>query len=457
MTRRRSPLAALRGALARALMFVLLGAASPARPAAAQLPMEPPVKAAATMDGVVAIVGGTAVLRTDVEERIVALRASGRTLPTDSAGQRALMMDILNQLIDEELILAKAKEMKVEVTDAEVIPQVDKQMAQIRGRFKSELEFRTELRKAGFGTPDEYRRFLIDAAKRNQLQVKLFEKLREEKKLPPVPVTDAEVDAYFAASKGQIPRLPSTVTLRQVVVVPQPRAHADSVAYYKAESLYVEIKKGGDFEQIAKRESQDLSTRELGGDFGWRRRGDFVPEFDAVYFSMLPGQVSPPFRTPFGWHIVRVDRVQPSEVKGRHILIRAKLDSADFSAAARRADSVAALWRAGAKFDSLVRKYHDPTEEKAILNPFPQAQLPVEYQTAIGGHHAGDILQPFAMEDKQRNVPKYFTVELVTKEGEREASVTDWHDKIREQLAQEKAIRRYIDILRRQTFVVVRL
>ena len=240
-------------------------------------------------------------------------------------------MNLLNQLIDEELLLQKAKELKVTVTDVDVIPQVDKQMAQIRSRFKSELEFRTELRKAGFGTPDEYRRFLIDAAKRQQLQVKLFEKLREDKKLPAVPVTDAEVDAYFAAHKGEIQKLPATVTLRQVVVAPRASPHADSVAFFKAESIYTEIKKGGDFEQIAKRESQDPANKELGGDFGWRRRGDFVPEFEVVYFGMLPGQVSPPFRTPFGWHIVRMDRVQPSEVKGRHILIRPKIDSADIA------------------------------------------------------------------------------------------------------------------------------
>ena len=411
----------------------------------------------ATMDGVVAVVGNTAILRTDLEERIVALRAQGQPLPTDSAGQKKLMTDLLNQLIDEELLLQKAKELKVTVNDADVIPQVDKQMAQIRGRFKSELEFRTELKKAGFGTPEEYRHFLIDAAKKQQLQVKLFDKLREDKKLPAVPVTDAEVDAYFAAHKGEIQKLPATITLRQIVVAPHASPHADSVAYFKAESVYTQIKKGGDFEQIAKRESQDPANKELGGDFGWRRRGDFIPEFEAVYFAMLPGQVSPPFRTTFGWHIVRVDKVQPNEVKGRHILIIPKIDSADIARAHKSADSVADVWRKGAKFDSLVKYDHDVAEEKAILNPFPQAQLPVEYQAVIKGHKPGDILDPFSMQDKQRDFPKFFVVELLTMDSERDASVADFKDKIREQLAQEKAIRRYLDILRRQTFVVVRL
>jgi peptidyl-prolyl cis-trans isomerase SurA len=409
------------------------------------------------MDGVVAIVGGDAILRTDLEERIVAFRATGAALPTDSAGQRALMQRFLDELIDEELLIQKANELKVTVNDNDVAPTVDKQLAMIRGKFTTEAEYRSELRKAGFGTPEEYRKFLIDGAKKQALQQKLFEKLREDKKLPAVPVTDAEVDAYFAAHKGEIPRLPSSVTLRQVVVTPVPSPRADSAAFYRADSIYQQIVKGGDFEQIAKRVSDDQGTKELGGDFGWRRRGDFVPEFDAVYFGMLPGHVSPPFRTTIGWHIVRVDRVQPQEVKGRQILIRPKIDSADIARARRRADSVVAAWRAGAKFDTLVKKYHDPTEEKAILNPFPQANLPVEYQTAFKGHKAGDILDPFTMEDKQRAVPKYFVVEIVTIDNDRDASVADWRDRIRDQLAQEKAIRRYLDNLRRQTFVVVRL
>lgn len=416
-----------------------------------------PAVVSGTMDGVVAVVGSTAILRTDLEERIVALRAGGTKLPDDSVGQQRMMKDILNQIIDEELLIQKAKELKIEVTDNDVAPQVDKQVQQIRGRFTSELEYRTELRKAGFGTPEEYRHFLMDAARRQALQQKLFEKLREEKHLPSVPVTDSEVDAYFAAGKGQIPRLPATITFRQVVVTPRPSPHADSVAYYKAESLYVEIKKGGDFEQIAKRESQDPGTKDLGGDFGWRRRGDFVPEFDAVYFSLLPGQVSQPFRTPYGWHIVRVDRVSSAEVKGRHILIRAKLDSADIKKARMEADSVALLWRAGRPFDSLVAHYHDSWEEKGMLSPFPQAQLPAEYQAAIKGHKPPDVLDPFMIMDKQRDVPKFFVMDILTLDDERDPSAADYKDKIRETLTQEKAIHRYIDQLRKQSFVLVRL
>jgi len=208
---------------------VLALASAVARAQAQETPAAAPK--GGSMDGVVAVVGGTAILRTDVEERIVAIRAGGAQLPTDSAGQEKLLHDVLSQLIDEELILQKAKAMKVEIPDNDITPMVDKQVQQIRSRFTTELEYRTELRRAGFGTPEEYRRFLMDMARRQQLQQKLFEQLREEKKLPTVPVTDAEIDSLFKAGAGQMPRLPATITLRQIVITPRPSPHADSAAY----------------------------------------------------------------------------------------------------------------------------------------------------------------------------------------------------------------------------------
>jgi peptidyl-prolyl cis-trans isomerase SurA len=417
-----------------------------------QAPGGPPA-----VDGVVAVVGTTPILRSDVEERLAQARASGQKMPDDSAGQQLMLKGILDAIIDEELLVQKAKEEKVEVADNDVNADVDKRMQTIRARFTTEKEFRDELKRSGFGTVDEFRRWLADQSRRNQLQQKLFEKLRTDGKLAPASVTPAEVDEFFAKNSSQLQKLPATVTLRQIVVAPKPSPKEDSVAIAKAESLYVEIQKGGDFEQIAKRESMDPSTKELGGDLGWRRRGDFVPEFDRVYFGIRPGVVSPPIKTVFGYHLIRVDRVQPAEVKGRHILIRAKLDSADIQAARVEAAEVAKEWRAGVAFDTLRVKHHDPSEESSIPQPFPQSQLPKEYQTAIAGHKANDILDPFVIEDKTRGTPKFFVVQIVTISAEHEPTVADWREKIRDQLSEEKAIRRYLDGLRKESYVSIRI
>ncbi|HSU94255.1 MAG TPA: peptidylprolyl isomerase [Gemmatimonadaceae bacterium] len=409
------------------------------------------------VDGVVAVVGTTPILRSDVEERLAQARAAGQKMPTDSASQQAMLRSILDAIIDEELLVQKAKEEKVEVSDNDVNADVDKRMQTIRTRFTTEKEFRDELKKSGFGTVDEFRRWLMDQSRRSQLQQKLFEKLRSDGKITPAAVSNAEVDEFFSKNSSQLQKLPATVTLRQIVVAPKPTPHQDSVAFAKAESLYVEISKGGDFEQIAKRESMDPSTKELGGDLGWRRRGDFVPEFDRVYFALRPGVVSPPIKTVFGYHLIRVDRVQPAEVKGRHILIRPAIDSADIAAARAEAADVAKQWRAGVPFDTLRVKHHDPSEESSIPQPFPQSQLPQEYQTAIAGHKANDILDPFVIQDKTRGTPKFFVVQITSIAGEHEPTVADWRDKIRDQLAEEKAIRRYLDGLRKESYVSVRL
>jgi peptidyl-prolyl cis-trans isomerase SurA len=429
-----------------------------AAPLAAQLgtPQQAPGSPPA-VDGIVAVVGTTPILRSDVEERLAQARASGQKMPDDSAGQQLMIKSILDAIIDEELLVQKAKDEKVEVADNDVNADVDKRMQTIRQRFTTEKEFRDELKRSGFGTVDEFRRWLADQSRRNQLQQKLFEKLRQDGKIAPASVTPAEVDEFFAKNSSQLQKLPATVTLRQIVVAPKPSPKEDSVAIAKAESLYVEIQKGGDFEQIAKRESMDPSTKELGGDLGWRRRGDFVPEFDRVYFGLRPGVVSPPIKTVFGYHLIRVDRVQPAEVKGRHILIRPALDSADIQAARAEAAEVAKEWRAGVPFDTLRVKHHDPSEESSIPQPFPQSQLPQEYQTAIAGHKANDILDPFVIVDKSRGTPKFFIVQIVTITAEHEPTVADWREKIRDQLSEEKAIRRYLDGLRKESYVSVRL
>ena len=174
-----------------------------------------------------------------------------------------------------------------------------------------------------------------------------------------------------------------------------------------------------------------------------------------MYFALPPGAVSPIVKTVFGYHIIKVDRVQPAEVKGRHILIRPQIDSADIARARKLADSVTKLWRGGASYDSLAAKYHEPSEEKLMPDAFPQAQLPKEYQTAIAGHKSGDILDPFSIEDKTRGVPKFFILELTSISGAREPTLADYRERIRDQVSQEKATRRYLDTLRKQTYVAV--
>jgi peptidyl-prolyl cis-trans isomerase SurA len=434
--------------LAAALVPAVLSAQVPAT-AASSVPGVMPI------DRVAAVVGDQTLLWSDVLTAINQRRAQGLTLPPDSAGQAALAHTVLGELVDEEILVQKAKEMKLEVPDADVIAAADRQIKAARTQFGSDEDYKNELRKAGLGTPEEYRKGLIEQYRRQQLQQKAFAELKKQAK--PVNVTDEEVTAAFERSKGDLQKRPATVTFRQIVIAPHASAAAKAKAKAHADSLLVEIRNGGDFEQIAKRESMDPGTKQLGGDLGWNRRGSgLVPEFEQMMFALRPGEVSPVIETSFGYHIIRVDRVQAAEVKARHILIAPVIDSADLAAAKVEADSVAAQWRRGVSYDSLVAKHHDPTEEKGVLQPYPRDSLPASYAGALAGAKAGTITDPFQLANP-RGQPKYAVLQVVTATDAGEYNQAEIRDQIRAQLSEERSIRQLLDSMRKHTYVSLRM
>jgi peptidyl-prolyl cis-trans isomerase SurA len=423
---------------------------TPTAPAAVARPVNRPIE----VDRVVAIVGDQPLLWSDVLAAINQQRAAGVQIPQDSASQDSLARDVLNQLIDEEILVQKAHEMKVDVTEAEVNRSVDDQIKHVRDQFKTEDEYKTELKNAGFGTPEEYRRTLYTQFYRRALQQRVFPDL--QKTAHAKNVSEAEVDAAFQKNKDILEKQPATVTFRQIIVAPKPTAEQKKRARAKADSILVEIRKGGDFEQIAKRESMDPGSKATGGDLGWNRRGAMVPEFERMMFALNPGQVSPVVETPFGYHIIRVDRVQAAEVHAHHILITPEIDSADLAAARLEADSVAKAWRAGASVDSLVAKHHDPAEEKGILQPFVRDSLPASYAAALKGKKAGDVTDPFELA-APRGAPKFAVVQLVTVNEAGQYVESEVRDRIRQQLIAERATRQLLDDLRKRTYVAIRL
>lgn len=410
------------------------------------------------VDRVVAVVGTHPILFSAVIEAVNAERARGLELPSDSAAQVAIVRRILEQLVDEQVLINEAKHYKIEVTDADITGDVERQLKQIRDRFKSEQEYRDALKGEGFGTPEEYRKVILEQARRGELQRRAIDSLRAHGRMAPAFVSEQEITDAFERNKERLPQRPATVTFRQVIVAPRPTAAAKAAALAKADSLYQELtRKGADFEQLAKRESMDPGSRELGGDLGWNRRGVMVPEFERAMFGMPPGVVSLPFESPFGVHILRVDRVQPGEVKSRHILIRPLIDSAQVEAARREADEVAAQWRAGAAYDSLAAKHHDAGEERLIATPFPRAELPETYQAAFKDQGQGTIVGPFPIEDRRAGVPKFVVAEITSSVEGGPMTVTDMRDRLRSQLQEEKTVRRVLDQLRKEQHVMVKL
>jgi peptidyl-prolyl cis-trans isomerase SurA len=408
------------------------------------------------VDRIVAVVGAEPILYSQLLEELLMRRASGVQVPTDSAALRAFERQVLDELVDGEVLVQKAKAEKVEVSDEDLEKTVDDQVKQIRARFQSDAEFRAELRKSGFGTPDDYRRRQLEILRRRELQREVVQKLRRDGKLSAQPVSDQEVSAAFEEGRENMPKREAMVSLKQIVVSPKPSDAAKKAARAKAESLLVEIQKGGDFEQIAKRESMDPGSKELGGDLGWNRRGNMVKEFDAMMFALAPGRVSPIVETVYGYHLIRVDRVQPAEVKARHILIRPVVDSADARRAQLEADSVARAVRAGTSIDSLVGRHHDKNEYSSLPD-VPRSQLPEPYGAPLANVAAGQVVGPFPIPDRASGLSKFVVVQVLSAQEGGDYTLEGVRARLREQLSEAKMYRRLIDNLRKQTFVTVRI
>jgi len=408
------------------------------------------------LDRVVAVVGEVPITQSDVQERVLAKRQEGAQLPTDSVGFHAFLLSVVNELVEEELLLQKAKDLKIEVPDADVNNTVDKQIKDIRSRFGSDAEYRAELQKAGLGSPEEFRRFRADAVRRNETITRTVKQLREDGKIIAANVTDADVEEAYQRNKGSLPKREASVAWRQIIITPKPTAASKAAARAKADSILAELKAGGDFELIARRESDDPGTKANGGDLGWNRRGRMVPEFDRWMFALPPGQLSPVIETAFGFHIIRVDRVQPGEVKARHILIAPKVDSADLKRAHAEADSVAAALRAGAAFDSLAKLHHDfaSGEETTLLTPFPRAQLPTAYQQGFAGKQAKDIVT-FEIPGNSTVPAKVVVAQLDKVEEGGDLTLGEVKERFRSRLAEEGGIKRLMDSLRKQTYVSI--
>ncbi len=407
------------------------------------------------VDKVVAVVGNRPILASQVDEEIFSRQSQGLKLPTSPEGIEALRKQVVQGIIDDELLVQEAeRDTMIKVTDQEIADGVEEQIKKIRSNFSSEFEYATELRKAGFQTPEEYRRWLTDQQRRAALQNRLVEERRGSGKLKPVIPTEREMREYFDQQKGNLEKRPATISFHQIVIAPQPSAEARQRAYGLADSIAQGLRRGGDFAVAAKRFSMDSGSRELGGSLNWFRRGSMVPEFERVAFALKPGVISDPVETSFGFHVIQVERAQPGEIQARHILIMPEITEQEGDSAHRLAENLLRMARAGSSFDSLQRIYHDKSEEREARD-VPLNKLPPAYAQATDTASEGSTVGPFPLSGSGNRV-KYTILRITSRRPEGDVRYEDVRDKIRQQLGEQLAVRRYLDTLRKKAYIDVR-
>jgi peptidyl-prolyl cis-trans isomerase SurA len=416
-----------------------------------------PPDSVVVVDRVLAVVGNRPVLASQVDEELFSRQAQGVKLPDDPKQLDAVRREVVSSIVDEELLVQQAiRDTTIQVTDQEIADGVEQQIRKVRENFTSEVDYKNELKKAGFQTPEEYRRWLTDQQRRAALQNRLIDGLKGAGKLKSVSPTEQEMRKYFEAHKGSLGTRPATLSFRQIVITPKASAAAKARTRAQADSIVLELRQGADFATAARRFSEDPGSKDQGGSLNWFRRGVMVPEFERVAFGLKPGVVSDPVESPFGFHIIQVERTQPAEVQARHILLIPEIDSANVASARALAARLHQLVSRGASFDSLQRIHHDPSGGEREADDVPADKLPPAYAGAIEKADSGAIVPVFTIKGAGER-DQYVVLQVTNRRSQGDIRYEDVKDRIRQQLGQELAIRRYLDQLRKTTYVELRI
>lgn len=429
------------GALSAALLVA-------AAPLSAQEPV--PSGGAELIDGVLAIVGDTVLLLSDVQAEMMNLQAAGQQLPTDPTARERLAREIMESRITDLILLEAAQDAGITASEAQVQQAVEDDLRSVRRRFNdSEVALQQALARSGM-TLEEYRAQLAEQH-RNRQVIEAFMAVRTRNRARPL-VSEDQIREFFEAQRAGLGTRPATVSLRQAIVKPEPSDSARRAAELEAQEVLRELSQGAEFEVLARRFSDDEGTREHGGDLGWFRAGRMVPEFERAAFALRPGQTSGIVRTDFGYHIIRVERVRGAERQARHILIAPEVTESDLRIARERADSIAQAARGGADIVEIARASGTPSSEIEISR-IPMDRLPPAYETALRNASEGEVVGPIEIESPAGS--SWAVIRVTGRQAEGAYTIDDVRDQILDRLQQQLMIEQIVEELRREMYVAV--
>ncbi len=263
------------------------------------------------LDEIVAIVGNDLILRSEVDALLASYLQQRPQAYSDE-----LWLEALNQLIDQKVLAEHARrDTTIQISDDRVEQALQERlnqlMQQVGGQARLEEIYGKTLTQLKAELREDFREQMLAETFRNR-------------KLQQIRITPSEVRAWFERfPTDSLPTLPDLVRLSHIVRYPRPSEKARQEAFEIVAAIRDSIVSGrSSFEDMARRFSEDPGSAPAGGHIPDTRLADLVPEFAAVAARLPIGEISQPFETPFGVHILRVNRRQGDVIDFHHILIR---------------------------------------------------------------------------------------------------------------------------------------
>ncbi|MCF0070645.1 peptidylprolyl isomerase [Dyadobacter sp. CY261] len=281
-----------------------------------------------SLDKIIARVDNHYILNSELEEMYNQYKAEGRGAPEKC--------QLLESLIINKMLLAKAEIDSVTVEDKEVDGELNAKMNYMIQRFGSEKNIVEAYGKSIENLKNELRQQVKDQ--------KIVEKMQRTIS-GNVKITPSEVRKFFnSIPKDSLPYIPSEVEVGHIVKKGMVTREQKEKLRQQLQDLKARAEKGEDFAMLAQIYSEDLGSAKVGGDLGFAKRGQMVPEFEGTALALKPGEMSNVIESQFGFHLIKLVETRGAEYHARHILLRPDYNKGtDMTQATRALDSLRVL------------------------------------------------------------------------------------------------------------------
>lgn len=367
------------------------------------------------VDGVAAVVGNYIVLDSDID--LMYLELKTQNIDT----QNITRCELLGKQLEDKLYAHQAIQDSIVVTDEEVNTYMDNQMDALVEQMGSKEKLFAYYKKKD---EQDFRSYFFEIIKMNKLTSQMQRKIVDD-----ITVTPDEVKQFFnGIPKEEIPTIGAEIELSQIVIKPVVSKEDKQKVIDKLNEIRNDvINNGGSFYSKAVIYSEDPGSSSNGGYYKMNKKTQFVKEFKDVAFRLNEGEISEPFETEFGYHIIMIDKIIGQDIELRHIVITPKVSSQAMREAAEKIEAIRTKIEKGEiTFEDAAKASSDDKETKTngglLLNPrssearFEISKLPPELYNQVNLLKENEMSKVFIEQERQGT--KFFKILKVNKKTE---------------------------------------